>query len=90
MPGLYAGAVVCGSVTLVLIAVVPSLLLLFFGEEFTPAVAATRVLLVAALFASLRRILIDGARGLGKPVWGTIAECVTLIALPVVIAVIPV
>ncbi|MBA3717018.1 MAG: oligosaccharide flippase family protein [Actinobacteria bacterium] len=47
---------------------------LFFGSEFDGAVALTRILLVGALFLSARRVLTDGAQGLGRPGLGTIAE----------------
>ena len=46
----------------------------FFGEEFSGAIALTRILLVGALFLSARRVLTDGAQGLGQPGLGTIAE----------------
>ena len=46
----------------------------FFGDEFSGAVALTRILLIGALFLSARRVLTDGAQGLGRPGLGTIAE----------------
>jgi O-antigen/teichoic acid export membrane protein len=46
----------------------------FFTTEYSGAIPLTRILLVAALFLSARRILTDGAQGLGKPGLGTIAE----------------
>src|SRR5262249_7021013 len=46
----------------------------FFGDEFSGAVVLTRILLVGALFLSARRMLTDGAQGLGRPGLGTIAE----------------
>jgi O-antigen/teichoic acid export membrane protein len=46
----------------------------FFGEEFSGAVPLTRILLIGALFLSARRVLTDGAQGLGRPGLGTIAE----------------
>jgi O-antigen/teichoic acid export membrane protein len=47
---------------------------LFFGDEFSGAVTLARILLVGALFLSARRVLTDGAQGLGRPGLGTIAE----------------
>jgi O-antigen/teichoic acid export membrane protein len=47
---------------------------LFFGSEFDGAVTLTRILLAGALFLSARRVLTDGAQGLGRPGLGTIAE----------------
>ena len=46
----------------------------FFGDEFSGAVTLTRILLIGALFLSARRVLTDGAQGLGQPGLGTIAE----------------
>ena len=46
----------------------------FFGDEFSGAVPLTRILLIGALFLSARRVLTDGAQGLGRPGLGTIAE----------------
>jgi len=45
-----------------------------FGASFSGAVTLTRILLVGALFLSARRVLTDGAQGLGRPGLGTIAE----------------
>ncbi len=45
-----------------------------FGASFSGAVSLTRILLVGALFLSARRVLTDGAQGLGRPGLGTIAE----------------
>jgi O-antigen/teichoic acid export membrane protein len=76
------GVGVCGGVTLALILAIPQLLPFFFGSEFAPAVLTAQILLVATFFASIRRILVDGTRGSGRPVWGATAEMLTLVALP--------
>lgn len=81
------GAAVCGSLTLALIVGVPELLPFFFGSTFEPATAAAQILLVATFLAALRRILIDGTRGSGRPIWGAVAESLTLLALPAVVVV---
>jgi O-antigen/teichoic acid export membrane protein len=47
---------------------------LFFGDDFSGAVPLTRILLIGALFLSARRVLTDGAQGLGRPGLGTVAE----------------
>ena len=47
---------------------------MFFGDDFSGAVVLTRILLIGALFLSARRVLTDGAQGLGRPGLGTIAE----------------
>jgi O-antigen/teichoic acid export membrane protein len=62
------------AVVLVLELTVGWLVPVFFGDEFAGAVPLTRILLVAALFLSTRRVLTDGAQGLGRPGLGTIAE----------------
>jgi O-antigen/teichoic acid export membrane protein len=46
----------------------------FFGDEFSGAVPLARILLIGAFFLSARRVLTDGAQGLGRPGLGTIAE----------------
>jgi O-antigen/teichoic acid export membrane protein len=79
------GVVVSGSSTGALIMVVPRILPFFFGREFASAETVAQILLVGAFFASVRKILIEGTRGLGKPGWGTVAESVTLVAVPVVV-----
>lgn len=53
----------------------------FFGEEFGGAVAVARILLVSALLLSARRVLADGARGIGWPGLGTVAELSSWLAL---------
>lgn len=47
---------------------------LLFGPDFGEAVPIARILLLGALFLSVRRVLSDCARGLGQPAAGTIAE----------------
>ena len=64
------GVAVAGGLTVALIAVVPWLLPVFFGPEFDSARTVAQILLAAAFFASIRRILVDGTRGLGWPIWG--------------------
>jgi O-antigen/teichoic acid export membrane protein len=47
---------------------------LAFGSAFAPAIPIARILLVASLLASARRILAEGMKGAGHPGAGTIAE----------------
>lgn len=70
----FFNLVVCGLFVGVLEAAVAWLLPLFFGRAFAPAIAAARLLLVATLFLSCRRVLSDAVRGAGRPLFGTIAE----------------
>jgi len=50
---------------------------LLFGAAFAAAVPVAQMLLLAAALASGRRILSDGARGLGYPGLGTTAEAIS-------------
>jgi O-antigen/teichoic acid export membrane protein len=79
------GAILAGTLTVTLIALVPWLLPFFFGANFLPAKEAAQILLIAAFFTSMRRILVDATRGAGWPAWGATAESLTLVALPAVI-----
>lgn len=69
-------AVACGSVVLALEAMLPTLVLFFFGREFEAATGVAQLLLVAGLLQALRRVLSDGMRGAGYPTIGTVAEVV--------------
>jgi len=60
--------------TTLLIALMPLLVPLFFGLEFSPAVPIARILLVGTTLVASRRILVEGLRGLGNPGISTIAE----------------
>lgn len=70
-------AALVGALELTAGALVPAL----FGDAFQDAVPITRILLLSALFLSMRRILSDAARGAGQPEAGTIAEVVSWVAL---------
>ena len=52
----------CGAIVVGLEATVGWLLPLFFGEQFSPAVGLSRILLISALLSGTRRVLADGAR----------------------------
>jgi len=53
----------------------------FFGARYAGAVPVARLLLIAALFQSARRVLADGARGLGHPCLGAVAEVSSWVVL---------
>lgn len=59
----------------------------FFGEEFSAALPLVRILLIAAVFWSLRRTLADAVRGAGLPALGSIAELASWVTLPLALAV---
>jgi O-antigen/teichoic acid export membrane protein len=65
----------------VVAALAETLIPLFFGDEFVEAVPVARILLLASALASGRRVLADGARGLGYPGLGTMAEVVSWSAI---------
>jgi O-antigen/teichoic acid export membrane protein len=78
---LWLAVLLCTPVVLLLEATVGWLLPFLFGGAFEDAIPMARILLVGALFLSLRRVLTDGARGLGRPAIGTIAEVASWVVL---------
>jgi O-antigen/teichoic acid export membrane protein len=79
--------VLCGAVVAVLEVILPTLLPWLFGDEFSDAVPAGRILLLAGISLAARRILSDGLRALGQPTAGTFAELLTLAVLAAMLAV---
>ncbi|HEY1479694.1 MAG TPA: oligosaccharide flippase family protein, partial [Gaiellales bacterium] len=73
--GTVACAAIAGALELVVGFTVP----LFFGHAFVRAVEPCRILLIASFFFGMRRVLSDGARGIGRPGLGTVAELGTWI-----------
>ncbi len=67
-----------GTVAVLLGLAAPWLITTLFGRSYTSSAPLTRILLIGALFIGLRRVLTDGARGVGRPSIGTIAELVSL------------
>jgi len=59
----------------------------FFGSDFSGSVEITRILLVGAFFFSVRRVLTDGAKGIGSPGLGSIAEISSWISLVPLLAI---
>lgn len=60
---------------------VPLLIPMFFGDDFRGAVPLAQVLLLAGIFQGIRRTAVDGLKGLGRPIPGTVAEIVSLVSL---------
>jgi O-antigen/teichoic acid export membrane protein len=79
--------VLAGAIVIALELSIGWLLPLLFGDEFSDAVPLTRILLVGALLYSVRRVLIDGARGAGRPGLGSAVELVSFVTLLAGIAV---
>ena len=63
--------------------VVPAL----FGNEFAPAVGTVQILAIGITLASLRQVLGDCLRGLGRPGASTVAELVSLVVALVALAI---
>jgi O-antigen/teichoic acid export membrane protein len=62
----------------------------FFGQEFEDAVPVARILLAGAVILGGRRVLADGARGMGYPGAGSIAEISSWAALlPALVVFVP-
>ena len=73
--GFFITAVLLVVITVVATeALLPMLISVLFGEAFLPALAASRVLLLAAAVIGLRRLVTDLVRGLGRPGVESIAE----------------
>jgi O-antigen/teichoic acid export membrane protein len=75
------GAALCAGIAGALAVAAGVLIRLFFGSEFSSAVLIARLLLLAVVFITARRILTDGANGLGHPGLGTIAEVASWVIL---------
>jgi O-antigen/teichoic acid export membrane protein len=61
-----------------------------YGNEFAAAVPIVRVLALGMVAASLRQVLADSLRGLGRPLTGTIAEIASwVVALAGLIILVP-
>ena len=59
----------------------------FFGADYGGAVVVTRILLIGAFLFAIRRLLADGAKGMGLPGLGSIAELGSWILLVSLLAV---
>ena len=71
------GAVGAAAALLIIVGLelsVGHLVVIFFGPGFAAADGVARLLLLAAFFFGVRRVLSDAARGAGKPMVGTVAE----------------
>lgn len=73
---LIIGSLLAGGVVLILEILSSWLVPFFYGSEFEAAVSITRILLVGALFLSIRRLVSDGLRGMGRPGISSLAELV--------------
>lgn len=69
----------------VLEALVGWLIPLVFGQAFAGSVPAARLLLVAAFFLSIRRVLADALRGFEQPLPGTVSEMASWVVFAVLV-----
>lgn len=67
-------SIICASIVILLFILMPVLITLFFGEEFEGSLPIARTLIVGAFFYSVRRAIVEGARGLGYPQVSTYCE----------------
>lgn len=72
-------ALLLTAISIGLAAVIPLLIPLLFGSEFSDAVAVGEVLIVAAWFMCMKRVSVDLLRGAGELTQGTRAEAINLI-----------
>lgn len=70
-------AVLAGAIVLALALTVHMLIPFFFGDQYRAAIPISRILLVAAFFLAMRRVVGDAMRGAGLPMPGTAAEAVS-------------
>ncbi len=70
------GLLLVAAATVVLLLVLPFLLPLLFGDEFSAAVGLGRILLAGTFFLAVHRLLTELARGLGHPGYASISEAV--------------
>jgi len=80
-------AVVSAAIVVPLGLAAGSLVPFFFGAEFADSVTVARILLVGAFFYAVRRVLMDGARGIGAPGIGSIAELASWVSLVLLLAI---
>lgn len=84
-------AVLCGLIVVALILCVGFLIPLFFGDSYMESIKIAQILLIAAFFLSMRRVIGDALRGADLPLPGTIAEVASWVvfaiaAVPLTIA----
>lgn len=86
--GVRLGVVAAGAVAVPMMAVTPIFIPLLFGRDFTAAVPAALVLVVASALLSFNIILEEGLRGLGHPkavMWAEILGLIVTGALLVLL-----
>jgi len=63
-----------GIISILLVAAMPAIIPLFFGQEFVSSVPIAQILIIGSLLSGARRIITEGMRGMGQPQVSTIAE----------------
>jgi O-antigen/teichoic acid export membrane protein len=72
-----ASVVICLAVE----AVLPTLMVLAFGESVRPGIGTARILVAAGVFLGMRRFLGVVLQSLGRPRWSTWAELASLVTM---------
>lgn len=75
------GAALCLPVVVVIEVLAGLLVTVLFGDAFKESVSIVRILLIGSLLLAVRRVLAEGARGLGEPMLSTKAEAASWLAL---------
>jgi O-antigen/teichoic acid export membrane protein len=63
-----------GIISILLIVAMPTIIPLFFGQEFVSSVPIAQILIIGSLLSGARRVITEGMRGMGQPYVSTIAE----------------
>ena len=70
---------ITGSGALILALACPFVLPLLFGAKFKPAVLPAIILLFGTVLLGCNYVISDGLRGLGRPLWPSIAEAIGVV-----------
>lgn len=79
------GLVLITGASVVLFLLLPFLVPLFFGDDFSEAVGLGRILLTGTFFLALHRLLTELARGLGHPGYASISEATNAVVFLAVV-----
>jgi O-antigen/teichoic acid export membrane protein len=86
--GIFRLALILNVTTAFLVVITaPTLVPIVFGEDFRPAILIAQVLVIGAVAASLRQVLGDSLRGMGRPFVTTAIELLALLVAAVAFAV---
>ena len=81
------GAVVCALAVLPVVLIAEPVIRILYGDDFTPATDAARLMMAGGVLLGTRRVLTEAARGVGLPGAGSLGEVVTLVVFATIAAV---